>query len=164
MFGLTVTECFCLWIILTDEMFKLFNGERQSFTMFNVEEILYGKINNIIGVHKTADCVGNGHDNPTCIVSGYGKDHNWVNKRIFWDFPYWENILLRKNLDFMHVEKCFDNLINTVLSVPKNTKDNAKLRMYFPILYKKQELHIKADETMPVLIFWLSNEGKRELL
>ena len=84
---------------------------------------------------KTVDCGGNGHEKPASTINGYGKDHNWVKKSIFWDLPYWENLLLRHNLDFMHIEKYFfDNLINTVLNVPGKTKDNAKSRMDLPDL------------------------------
>ncbi|XP_048622962.1 uncharacterized protein LOC125592025 [Brassica napus] len=105
------------------------------------EEILRERINNIEGLKKTIDCGGNGHEKPASIINGYGKDHNWVKKSIFWELPYWENLLLRHNVDFMHVEKnFFDNLINTVLNVPGKTKDNAKSRMDLPDLCRRWRL------------------------
>ena len=123
------------------------------------EEIRYERINNIVGLKKTVECGGNGHEKPGSNIEGYGKDHNWVKKSIFWELPYWENLLLRHNVDFMHVEKnFFDNLINTVLNVPGKTKDNAKSRMDLPDLCRRQELHIKDDGTMPIPIFRLSKE------
>ena len=30
---------------------------------------------------------------------------NWRKKSIFWELPYWSSLLLRHNLDVMHVEK-----------------------------------------------------------
>jgi len=126
------------------------------------EKFLRERINNIKGVKKTVDCGGNGHEKPARTINGYGKDHNWVKKSIFWDLPYWENLLLRHNLDFMHVEKnFFDNLSNTVLNVPGKTKENAKSRMDLPDLCRRSELHMKADGTLPVPIFWLSKEEKK---
>ncbi|XP_013654443.2 uncharacterized protein LOC106359260 [Brassica napus] len=102
------------------------------------EGILRERINNIEGLKETVDCGGNGHEKPASTINGYGKDHNWVKKSIFWELPYWENLLLRHNLDFMHVEKnFFDNLINMVLNVPGKTKDNAKSRMDLPDLCRR---------------------------
>jgi len=128
------------------------------------EEIRYERINKIVGLKKTVECGGNGHEKPGSNIEGYGKDHNWVKKSIFWELPYWENLLLRHNVDFMHVEKnFFDNLINTVLNVPGKTKDNAKSRMDLPDLCRRSELHMKADGTMPVPIFRLSKEEKKRI-
>ncbi|XP_048613195.1 uncharacterized protein LOC125587093 [Brassica napus] len=128
------------------------------------EEILRERINNIEGLKKTVDCGGNGHEKPASTINGYGKDHNWVKKSIFLELPYWENLLLRHNLDFMHVEKnFFDYLINTVLNVPGKTKDNAKSRMNLPDLCRRSELHMKDDGTMPVPIFRLSKEEKKRI-
>ena len=91
------------------------------------EEILHERINNIKGLSKSVECGGNGHDNPSKTIFGYGVTHNWVNKSIFWELPYWENHLLRHSLDFMHIEKnFFDNLTNTVLNAPGKTRQHQK--------------------------------------
>lgn len=60
----------------------------------NGEEIVHERINNINGLYKTVDCRGKGHDNPTRTIEGYGVEHNWVKKSIFWELPYWEELLL----------------------------------------------------------------------
>ena len=31
--------------------------------------------------------------------------HNWRKKSIFFELPYWESLLVRHNLDVMHIEK-----------------------------------------------------------
>ena len=34
-----------------------------------------------------------------------GKNTGWKKRSIFWDLPYWEDLLVRHNLDVMHIEK-----------------------------------------------------------
>ena len=129
------------------------------------EEIFRQRINNIEGLSKSVDCGGNGHDNPSKTISGYGVTHNWVKKSILWELPYWENHLLRHSLDFMHIEKnFFDNLTNTVLNAPGKTKDNIKSRLDLLGLCKSRDLEMKEDGTMPIPIFRLPNAGKRAFL
>ena len=61
-------------------------------------------------------------------VSDYGKSHNWTRCSIFWELPYWSKLLIRHNLDVMHIEKnVFEQIINTVLNVKGKTKDDLKL-------------------------------------
>ncbi|XP_019082497.1 PREDICTED: uncharacterized protein LOC109125373 [Camelina sativa] len=73
------------------------------------------------GVDQTSDCGGNGHSR----IDGYGEHHNWHKKSIFWRLPYWKNLLLRHNIDVMHIEKnFFENIMNTALNVAGKTKDN----------------------------------------
>nr|GEU46707.1 hypothetical protein [Tanacetum cinerariifolium] len=60
---------------------------------------------------------------------GYGKDHNWTKKSIFWELPYWSTNLICHNLDVMRIEKnVFENVFNTVMDVKGKTKDNIKSR------------------------------------
>jgi hypothetical protein len=61
---------------------------------------------------------------------GFGLTHNWVKRIIFWKLSYWKTILLRHNLDIMHIEKnMFENIFNTVMDVKGKTKDNIKARL-----------------------------------
>lgn len=131
----------------------------------NGEEILHERINNINGLIKTVDCGGKGHDNAAREIDGYGVHHNWVKKSIFWELPYWEQLLLRHNLDFMHIEKnFFDNLINTVLNVSGKTKDTVKSRMDLPSFCRRTDLEVTRDGKVPVPIFRLSKERKEKFL
>ncbi|KAJ9539330.1 hypothetical protein OSB04_032063 [Centaurea solstitialis] len=60
-------------------------------------------------------------------ISGFGTHHNWVKRSIFWELPYWKTLLIRHNLDVMHIEKnVFENLFNTLMDTPK-TKDNINI-------------------------------------
>ena len=38
-------------------------------------------------------------------VDRYGQLHNWTRRSIFWELPYWSKLLIRHNLDVMHIEK-----------------------------------------------------------
>ncbi|XP_042752056.1 uncharacterized protein LOC111897446 [Lactuca sativa] len=59
---------------------------------------------------------------------GFGITHNWVKKSIFWELPYWRHLLIRHNLDLMHIEKnFFENMFQTSMGTPKS-KDNIKAR------------------------------------
>ena len=106
---------------------------------------------------------GNWHTPPN-MPDGYGTQHNWHKKSIFWELPYWKDLLLRHNLDVMHIEKnFFDNIINTLLNVPGKTKDNKNSRLDLPGLCSRIELHIRNDGRIPVPIFRLSAEAKAAL-
>ncbi|XP_058739830.1 uncharacterized protein LOC131612031 [Vicia villosa] len=76
-------------------------------------------------------------------IKGYGVDHNWTKRSIFWDLPYWKDNLLRHNLDVMHIEKnFFDNVLNTVMDNEK-TKDNEKARKDMELYCNRKELELK---------------------
>ncbi|XP_010424405.1 PREDICTED: uncharacterized protein LOC104709502 [Camelina sativa] len=55
------------------------------------------------GAQETCKCGGNYHT-PANMPEGYGADHNWHKKSIFWELPYWKDLLLRHNLDMMYIE------------------------------------------------------------
>ena len=71
----------------------------------------------------------------------FDKTHNWVKKSIFWELPYWHSLLIRHNLDVMHIEKnVFENLFNTIMDTPK-TKDNIKARKDIEVYCDRLSLH-----------------------
>ncbi|KAK2429708.1 hypothetical protein QL285_028127 [Trifolium repens] len=77
-------------------------------------------------------------------IPGYGKEHNWTKRSIFWDLPYWKDNLLRHNLDVMHIEKnFFDNIFNTVMDVQGKTKDNEKARKDVELYCNRKDLELK---------------------
>src|SRR5690606_18889155 len=78
------------------------------------------------GEERTPDVGGHVH----YPVDAVGDLHNWHKKSIFWDLPYWNDHLLRYNLDVMHTEKnFFYNLMNTILNIQGKPKDNLKSRL-----------------------------------
>ena len=53
----------------------------------------------------------------------------WMKRNIFFTLPYWEDHMLRHNLDVMYIEKnVVDNIIGTLLNLNGKTKDNLKAR------------------------------------
>ncbi|KAK1413407.1 hypothetical protein QVD17_35180 [Tagetes erecta] len=87
--------------------------------------------------------------NPKNKVSNFGITHNWVKKSIFWELEYWPSLLIRHNLDVMHIEKnVFENLFQTIMDTPK-TKDNVKARM-----------DVKEYCNRPSLHTWMRNNNK----
>ncbi|GJT42390.1 hypothetical protein Tco_0951105 [Tanacetum coccineum] len=57
---------------------------------------------------------------------------NWSKRSIFWDLEYWPFLLLKNNLDVMHIEKnALEALLNNLLQNDKS-KDTLKARWMFP--------------------------------
>ncbi|XP_075473902.1 uncharacterized protein LOC142504951 [Primulina tabacum] len=53
----------------------------------------------------------------------------WKKKSIFFNLPYWRGLLLRHNLDVMHVEKnVCENIIGTMLNLKKKSKHGVNAR------------------------------------
>ncbi|PRQ46315.1 hypothetical protein RchiOBHm_Chr2g0087751 [Rosa chinensis] len=67
---------------------------------------------------------------------------NWRKISIFFDLPYWEHLLLRHNLDVMHIEKNVTNsVVGTLLGIKWKNKDRAKAREDMVLLNVKHDLH-----------------------
>ncbi|KAL0444722.1 UNVERIFIED_CONTAM: hypothetical protein Slati_2194900 [Sesamum latifolium] len=97
---------------------------------------------------------------------GYGTDHKWTKKSIFWDLPYWSMLLIQHNLDVMHIEKnIFDNIFNTVMDIKGKTKDNLNARRDLKSICNCPELEL--DERRPNVMhkaaYTLSKEQKRRV-
>ncbi|XP_039119063.1 uncharacterized protein LOC120255272 [Dioscorea cayenensis subsp. rotundata] len=89
----------------------------------------------------------------------------WKKRSIFWDLPYWKTILIRYNLDVMHIEKnCFDNIFNTVMNVSGKLKDNAKSREDLKVFCDRPELHMdERTKRFPKACYILDRKQKEEL-
>nr|XP_043619730.1 uncharacterized protein LOC122591531 [Erigeron canadensis] len=70
----------------------------------------------------------------------------WKRKSIFFKLPYWKNLLLRHNLDVMHIEKnVCDNIVGTLLGQVGKSKDNMKARLDLEKWGIREELHPKKN-------------------
>ncbi|GJY45585.1 acidic leucine-rich nuclear phosphoprotein 32 family member A [Tanacetum coccineum] len=68
---------------------------------------------------------------------------NWSKRSIFWDLEYWPFLLLKHNLDVMHIEKnALEALLNTLLDNDKS-KDTIKARQDLETLRVRKELWLK---------------------
>ena len=92
------------------------------------------------------------------VVLGKGRRPSntegvWKKRSIFFDLPYWKDLLVRHNLDVMHIEKnVCESLIGTLLNIPGKTKDGENARLDMATMGIRESLK-------PV-----SEEGKRTFL
>jgi hypothetical protein len=71
-----------------------------------------------------------------------GERSAWKKRSIFFTLSYWEDHMLRHNLDVMHIEKnVTDNIIGTLLNLNCKTKDNLKARLDLELMGIRHELH-----------------------
>jgi len=102
-----------------------------------------GRIEKDVGIERiTGYELENEHIPPACRMSDKGKTHNWTKRSIFFELPYWSSLLLRHNVDVMHVEKnVFDNIFYTIMNVKGKTKDTLNARKDLVELNIRKELH-----------------------
>ncbi|XP_077219723.1 uncharacterized protein LOC143853913 [Tasmannia lanceolata] len=96
------------------------------------------------------------------------KEHNWKKKTIFFSLPYWETLLLRHNLDVMHIEKnVCDSVIGTLLNIEGKTKDTVKARLDLQEMKLRRTLHPMNNERnktyLPPACFTMSPKEKEVL-
>lgn len=94
-------------------------------------------------------------------------DGPWKKKSIFFDLPYWKDLLIRHNLDVMHIEKnVTDSVLGTLLCIDGKNKDTYKARLDLVDLRLKKKLHpiLEGGRTkLPPSPFTLSNEEKTSM-
>ncbi|GLT26241.1 hypothetical protein SLA2020_013230 [Shorea laevis] len=54
-------------------------------------------------------------------IAGFGVFHNWVKRSIFWELPYWKDLLIRHNLDVMHWGE--QVVISEIMQLPYVTEE-----------------------------------------
>uniref|UniRef100_A0A803PCS7 Transposase n=1 Tax=Cannabis sativa TaxID=3483 RepID=A0A803PCS7_CANSA len=90
----------------------------------------------------------------------------WKKKSIFFDLEYWKTLLVRHNLDVMHIEKnVCDSIVGTLLNIPGKTKDTLAGRLDLKEMGVKSELHPTVSEKrtyLPPACFTLSKDEKRK--
>ena len=88
-------------------------------------------------------------------------------KSIFFELEYWPFLLVRHNLDVMHIEKnVCDSLIGTLLNIPGKTKDGIKARQDLQALGIRDELTPKPDGRriyLPPAAYTLTKDEKMEI-
>ncbi|KAM0914261.1 hypothetical protein ACQ4PT_011640 [Festuca glaucescens] len=89
-------------------------------------------------------------------------------RSVFFQLPYWKTLLIRNNLDIMHIEKnVFDNIVNTVLDVDKRSKDNLNARKDLQVMNIRSDLHADFTGPKPVIpkaIYHMNAVGKKYFL
>ncbi|XP_052621646.1 uncharacterized protein LOC128127243 [Lactuca sativa] len=86
-------------------------------------------------------CMGKPFRAKNAKLPGFGITHNWVKRSMFWELPFWRKLLIRHNLDPMHIEtNVFENLFNTVMDTPKS-KDNMNARKDIEMYCNRVQWH-----------------------
>ncbi|XP_062118652.1 uncharacterized protein LOC133832303 [Humulus lupulus] len=74
------------------------------------------------------------------------KKLNWCKRSVLFELPYWSKLLLRHNLDVIHIEKnVCDNIIGTLLDIEGKSNDTLKARKDLKNLNIREELWLKKD-------------------
>ncbi|XP_050225594.2 uncharacterized protein LOC126675059 [Mercurialis annua] len=93
--------------------------------------------------------------------------YNWRKKSIFYQLPYWETLLLRHNLDVMHIEKNIcDNILGTLMKHKDKNKDTENSRYDLLKMGIRPELHPRTDGAtvhFPTACYTLSSKEKSVL-
>ena len=93
--------------------------------------------------------------------------HNWRKKSIFFELPYWESLLIRHNLDVMHIEKNIcESIVGTLLEIDSKCKDSEKARLDMEHLGMRKDQHLVMENnkyTMPPALYKLSKDEKEIL-
>ena len=93
--------------------------------------------------------------------------HNWRKKSIFFELSYWESLLVRHNLDVMHIEKNIcESLMGTLLHLPGKSKDSEKTRLDMQHLGIREDQHgvlEKGKFKLPPALYTLGKEDKETL-
>ena len=88
----------------------------------------------------------------------------WKKKSIFFSLPYWQHLLIRHNLDLMHIEKCIsEKILHMLLGAGKKMKDGLEARADLEVLKIRRALHPirQGNRTyLPPSIFSMTNEEK----
>jgi hypothetical protein len=65
-----------------------------------------------------------------------------LKKSIFWNLPYWKDLMVHHAIDVMHVEKnVCEALVGTLLDIPGKTKDTLNARMDLEEMKLRKDLH-----------------------
>ncbi|XP_057248861.1 uncharacterized protein LOC104906231 [Beta vulgaris subsp. vulgaris] len=107
-------------------------------------------------------------DGPEALKILKKAKKGWFKQSSFWELPYWKDLLIRHNLDVMHIEKnFFDQLIHTVMDVKGQTSDNVSARKDLKCLCKRRQLELTYDERgneiMPKAPFALDKAQRKVL-
>lgn len=101
-------------------------------------------------------------------VSRSDRGDNWKKRSIFFELPYFKTLLLRHNLDVMHIEKNIcDSIIGTLMNVKGKTKDNINTRSDLKLMNLRPDLHPVDDGgkvVLPPAPYTLFPDQKKALL
>jgi hypothetical protein len=82
----------------------------------------------------------------------HSVEETFKKRSVFFQLEYWPTLLLRHNLDIMHVQKnVFENIDNTVLDVDHRSKDNLNARLDLQDMNIRTALHPDMTAPKPII-------------
>nr|XP_025605111.1 uncharacterized protein LOC112696499 [Arachis hypogaea] len=127
---------------------KLLSGTDILSQQSNVH-VSFEKMTNVIGQKRR-----NGED------ANMGES-NWKKNSVFFELPYWEENMLRHNLDVMQIEKkVCDNIVFTILNDSGKSKDNLKAQKDLQYMGIRPGLWPREGGKYPSAFFTMSNAQK----
>jgi hypothetical protein len=83
----------------------------------------------------------------------------------FFELPYWSSLLIRHNLDVMHIDKNIcESILGTLLKLDSKCKDGENVRLDMEHLRIQPDQHpvIKDDKyTLPSALYELDKDAKK---
>ncbi|CAE6124344.1 unnamed protein product [Arabidopsis arenosa] len=107
-------------------------------------------------------------DEDVISAEEYEEDNvlwRWKKRSILFDLPYWKYMLVRHNIDVMHVEKNVSDALLSILMHSVKSKDGLKARQDLEDIGIRTNLHpeVRGKRTyLPPAAYWLSKEEKRK--
>ncbi|XP_021775699.1 uncharacterized protein LOC110739547 [Chenopodium quinoa] len=172
------TKAFCLehggkvsWFDCHRQFLPTDHPFRNSKTAFCKNKVEKGAPPHIMSGEELWECVKDlpkATDGPDSIKRMKNEKKGWFKQSTLWELPYWKHLLIRHNLDVMHIEKnFFDQLIHTVMDVKKLTCDTPSTRNDIAKYCKRPQLHLQEDdrgkEVMPKSLFALDKAQRKVL-
>ncbi|XP_021748801.1 uncharacterized protein LOC110714566 [Chenopodium quinoa] len=144
---------------------------RKSKTAFCRNRVEKGSPPHIMSGAELWECVKDlprATDGPESLQELKKEKKGWLKQSCLWELPYWKHLLIRNNLDVMHIEKnFFDHIFHTVMDVRRQTSDTPSARNDIAKYCRRPQLHLQTDdrgnEVMPKAPFCL-NKGQRKVL
>ncbi|XP_021729830.1 uncharacterized protein LOC110696802 [Chenopodium quinoa] len=144
---------------------------RNSKTAFCKNKVKKGSPPHIMSGEELWECVRHlprATDGPEALKHLKRAKKGWFKQSSLWELPYWKHLLIRHNLDVMHIEKnFFDQLIHTIMDVKKQTCDTPSARNDIAKYCKRPQLHLQEDgrgkEYMPKAPFALDKAQRKVL-
>ncbi|XP_021748715.1 uncharacterized protein LOC110714491 [Chenopodium quinoa] len=144
---------------------------RKSKTTFCRNRVEKGAPPHIMSRAELWECVkdlSRATDGPESLQELKKEKKGWFKQSCLWELPYWKHLLIRNNLDVMHIEKnFFDKIFHTVMDVRRQTSDTPSARKDIAKYCRRPQLHLQADdrgnEVMPKAPFCL-DKGQRKVL
>jgi len=144
---------------------------RNSKTAFCKNKVEKGSPPHIMSGEELWECVKElpkATDGPDALKQLKKESKGWFKQSCLWELPYWKCLLVRNNLDVMHIEKnFFDQILHTIMDVKKHTSDTPSARNDIAMYCKRPELHLQLDdkgkEIMPKAPFCLDKAQRKVL-